>query len=154
SHIEVRMDVVRNDADLPRQIRVESSVGLDRNGWRGTFGADLRTLTVSIDHAGAAQALPLPNDLTLPDELIGSLAPVWREGRAQIRFSYLDPSSASPVVVVAERADDSAPSQAAGVRVRMTPGNGRESRTETLWIDAQGQMNRWEYRFFGTTLVW
>ena len=152
SHVEQRLEIRRSASGAPREIRFESRAGVDRAGWRGVFGADQRTLTVTPANGAPARTLTLPAELVLPDGVTTALAPIWRDRKPQARLAYLDVGSVAVTSLVAQRIDEPASN---AVRIGLTTDLGRSrAREETVWIDDQGALDRWEQRLLGASLVW
>ncbi len=154
SRIEARTEVVRSNASVPKSIRVETVAGIDRGGWRGVFDAEARTLSVSVEGVAGSHTVAVPMELVLPDKLADALAPVWRDGRTLTGFLYLEPESAKPVQLTAERMADPQVPHPDLVKIRTTTESRGSARIETLWIDPQGELRQVQQRFLGTELQW
>src|SRR6185295_4525803 len=120
-------------------------------GWRATFDTDAQQFDVAVDGVKASRTYPIPASLVLPDRLSEPLAPLWRGKETALDFPYLMPAAARPVMARAERVSKLQPSEAL-VPIRITTAGSDHSATETLWVDANGEVRKRQQQLYGTPL--
>ncbi len=155
SRVEERTQVVRGAAGQPRRIQVETISGIERSGWQGSFDAASALVTVFIEGVSGSQRIAVPEQLILPDQLDAALAPLWRDSQGQTQFLYLEPESAKPVRLTADRLPGSQTGRQSGlVAIRTTTDSSAASDKRTLWIDPSGTLRWMSQRFLGEELLW
>jgi hypothetical protein len=130
SSIERRLVIERDATGTLRSIAAHAVTGIDENSWRVT----------SVGDAAAV----------LPDQLLATLAPLWRGEVPSKTFAYFDPARASVVKLTAMRIDDAA----SLVHVRTQIVDDASARAQDFWFDRDGRLERREQWQLGVPLIW